>query len=188
MLNGLERLVGVPGKRVTSRRSGCPVVAVWGRPGALIVSLRTESGRSLESAYPVAEAAGAGSLSTGMSEVRWTNPPQPLGANTAQVSHDTRTCRCLEADLATSLARLASRANPPEVRRPRCRVGLNRPVSDLILLGLVKSARLCRARSASLSSGRSRSREGNPRGVDAMPSIACRRRVSIRVFSDRRAA
>lgn len=51
-----------------------------------------------------------------------------------------------------------------------------------------KSARLCRARGAGLSSGRSRSREGNPRGVDAVPSIACRRRVSIRVLSGRRAA
>jgi hypothetical protein len=70
----------------------------------------------------------------------------------------------------------------------RCRVGLDRARFRLDPPGPGKSARLCRARGADLSRGRSLSREGNPQGVDAMPSIACRRRVSIRVFSDQRAA
>lgn len=65
----------------------------------------------------------------------------------------------------------------------RCRVGLDRARFRLDPPGPGSvSARLCRARSADLSSGRSRSREGNPRRVDTVPSIACRRRVSIRVF------
>lgn len=149
--------------------------------GRLIVSGCARLGPKPES-DPVAEAAGVGASSAEMPEVRRTNPPQPLGANTAK----SLTTRARAAALRL-IGQPASRGSPRGRTRRRSgdfrrRVGLDRTRFRLDPPGPGKSARLCRARSAGLSNGRSHSREGNPQGVDAVPSIACRRRISIRVF------
>jgi hypothetical protein len=69
---------------------------------------------------------------------RWRASRRLLGANTAQVSHGTRTCHCLESGWATGLARPAPRDGPTGCPKTSgAGLAWTCPFPTLILLGLV---------------------------------------------------